>query len=136
MDFFSAVKAGFANWLNVQGRALRSEYWWWALFSFIVMFVASVADVAVFGSSFGSGYAMVDADGTMQMSDSTSLFTLISSLVLLIPSITVAIRRLHDIDKSGWWYLITLIPIVGVIVFIVFAVRPGTAGPNRFGLPR
>jgi uncharacterized membrane protein YhaH (DUF805 family) len=58
-----------------------------------------------------------------------SLFT----LVILLPSIAVGVRRLHDIDKSGWWLLIGFVPILGMIVLIIFAVRPGTEGPNRFG---
>lgn len=58
----------------------------------------------------------------------------IYSLAVLLPSIAVGIRRLHDTGKSGWWLLISFIPIIGAIVLIVFAVTPGTPGTNQYGL--
>ncbi len=57
----------------------------------------------------------------------------IYSLAVLIPSIAVSVRRLHDIDRTGWWLLIALVPLVGAIVLIVFHVLDGTPGPNRYG---
>ena len=61
------------------------------------------------------------------------LFNGVLSPVLMLPSIAVSVRRLHDIDKSGWWVLLSLIPIVGIIVLIVWYVRAGQTGNNRFG---
>ncbi len=54
-------------------------------------------------------------------------------LALLLPGLAVAVRRLHDVDRSGWWYLLVLVPVVGIVVLVVWFCRKGTAGPNRFG---
>jgi uncharacterized membrane protein YhaH (DUF805 family) len=61
------------------------------------------------------------------------LLSSIFSLAVLVPSIAVSVRRLHDIDRTGWWVLIGLVPLVGWIVLLVFHVQDGTPGPNRFG---
>ena len=58
---------------------------------------------------------------------------MIESLVLLLPSLAVAVRRLHDIDRSGWWYLIIVIPIIGPLVLLYWYIQPGTDGSNQFG---
>ncbi len=63
----------------------------------------------------------------------TPYISMVYSLGVLLPSIAVAIRRLHDTERSGWWLLISLIPIIGTIVIIVFLCQNGTAGANRFG---
>lgn len=104
------------NYANFSARAPRSEYWLFTLFYIILSIVIGVVD-GVLGMSFG-GYGIL---------------TIAFSLGLLIPSLAVAVRRLHDTDRSGWWVLITLIPLIGAIVFIVFACLPGTPGDNRFG---
>lgn len=62
-----------------------------------------------------------------------SLLGALFSLAVLLPNIAVGVRRLHDLDKSGWWYLLILIPLVGALVLIYFFVQKGTDGPNRFG---
>ena len=94
------------------GRARRKEYWMFFLLYFIAMIVANVIDVAA-----------------MKM----GAVTLIVSLGLFIPSLAVSIRRLHDINKSGWWMLIAFIPLVGAIVLLVFFCKDGTNGSNPFG---
>ncbi len=94
------------------GRARRKEYWFFFLFNLIASMVLSAVDVAV---------------GTM------GILSIIYGLALLIPSIAVGVRRMHDIDRSGWWLLIAFVPFIGVIVLLVFALLPGTAGDNRFG---
>lgn len=79
--------------------------------------------------------AMVIDTATGMMNEAAGIGPVsgILSLVLLIPSISVAVRRLHDIDRSGWWYLLFLIPLIGAIVLLIFFVKSGTAGDNRFG---
>lgn len=114
MGFTEAVKSVFSNYVTFSGRARRSEYWWFFLFSLIAYFVAGVIDGAM---GFGDG----------------GLFSAVVSFGLLLPSLAVLARRLHDIDRSAWWILIYIIPLIGLIVIIVFACTPGTNGANRFG---
>jgi uncharacterized membrane protein YhaH (DUF805 family) len=111
MGFGQAISTGFRKYVNFSGRARRSEYWYWVLFSVIVGFVAAIVD--------------------MQLN--TQLNSSIANLVIAIPSIAVAVRRLHDIDRSGWWVLIGLVPLVGFILLVVWFASEGTHGPNRFG---
>jgi uncharacterized membrane protein YhaH (DUF805 family) len=117
MGFGEAITSVLKNYITFTGRAPRSEYWFWALFLLIIGIVANILDAVVFPrSSVGSGPV-----------------SLIVSLGLLLPNISVGIRRLHDIDRTGWWLLICLIPIIGIIVLLVWACTRGTLGPNRFG---
>jgi uncharacterized membrane protein YhaH (DUF805 family) len=110
MGFVDAIKFGFNNYATFSGRASRSEYWYWTLFTIIASVVAEIID-----SVLGLG-----------------LVGFIVSLALLLPSIAVAVRRLHDIDRTGWWLLIAFTG-VGIILLIVWDCIQGTTGPNRFG---
>ena len=101
-----------------QGRARRREYWYFTLFNFLAVVVLTIIDMTL---------------GTFSMDAEVGLLSGIYSLGVLIPSIAVAVRRLHDTDRSGWWLLLCFIPILGVILLIVFLVLDGTPGPNRFG---
>jgi uncharacterized membrane protein YhaH (DUF805 family) len=122
MGFGDAVKSGFAKYATFSGRAPRSEFWWWWLFSSLVYLAAVVLALILGGSSSGDGVSAV-----------AIIIYLVAVLALILPSISVMVRRLHDIDRSGWWYWIGLVPCVGPIILIVFYVTPGTAGQNRFG---
>ncbi len=115
MGFQEAVRSALSKYLVIEGRALRSEYWYFALFGLLGGIVLGIVDTIVFA---GSG-----------MTPLSSLF----SLALFIPSITVGVRRLHDRDMSGWWMLLMLIPFIGILVLIILFILPGTTGPNRFG---
>lgn len=99
------------KYVEFSGRARRKEYWMFVLFNIIASIVANVIDVAL---------------GTMMIG---SLY----SLAVLLPSLAVAARRLHDTDRSGWWLLSALIPIVGWIVLLVFFCQNSKPGENRFG---
>ena len=114
MSFTEAVKSGFDNYVNFNGRARRSAYWYWTLFSVLASIVANIID-AVVGSA--------------------PIFSLLVGLGLLLPGLAVSVRRLHDTDRSGWWILIGLIPIIGWIVLIVFYVQDSDPTENRFGPP-
>lgn len=115
MGFTDAVRSVLTCYAEFQGRAARSEFWWYVLFYLLVQLVAAVLDVALFPElAFG-------------------VFETIAGLALLLPSIAVTARRLHDTDRSGWWQLIGLLPIVGLLVLIWFCVQRGTEGANRFG---
>ena len=100
------------------GRARRMEYWYFVLFNLIVAFVLALIDTLL---------------GTTTGVSSFGLLSGIYSLAVLIPTLAVLVRRLHDIDRSGWWILINLIPLVGTIVLLVFALMPGTPGSNQYG---
>jgi uncharacterized membrane protein YhaH (DUF805 family) len=113
MEFIEAVKSVFSKYATFQGRACRSEYWWFGLFCMIVGFGLMVISRAVLGGT-----------GVLNM-----LFT----LAIFLPSTAVLVRRLHDIDKSGWWYFIIFIPVIGLILYLFWMCKKGTSGPNRFG---
>jgi uncharacterized membrane protein YhaH (DUF805 family) len=110
MNFVEATKAGFNKYVTFSGRAARSEYWFWTLFTVIASIVAGILDAIV-------GFGII---GT------------IVSLAVLLPSIAVAVRRLHDLDRTGWWILIAF-TVIGIILLIVWDCTKGTSGPNRFG---
>ena len=94
------------------GRARRAEFWYFTLVNIIVAIVLSIIDgILGTGSFLGAIY----------------------SLGVLLPGIGVAIRRLHDTDKSGWWLLLGLLPIIGVLILLVFYLQDGTQGPNKYG---
>jgi uncharacterized membrane protein YhaH (DUF805 family) len=117
-----AIQSGFQNYANFSGRAARPAYWWWVLFSIVVSLLAAVVDV-VLGSSI---ITAADTRGV-------GIVGTIVGLALLLPGLAVLVRRLHDTDRSGWWFFITLIPILGAIVLLVFLAMPGTPGDNRYG---
>jgi uncharacterized membrane protein YhaH (DUF805 family) len=103
------------------GRARRKEYWMFVLFNVIASIIVGILD-RILGLDFGSGSG-----------SSGGWLSTIYSLAVLLPSIAVAIRRMHDTNRSGWWILINLIPCVGWIWFIVLAAQEGTAGDNQYG---
>ena len=106
VGFLDAVKLFFQNYTNFGGRSRRSEYWWVCLFNMIV----------------GTIIGMIAAD-----------FSWIWTVVILIPTLSLCVRRLHDIGKSGWWYLIACIPLVGQILIIIWFCRDSDPGANQWG---
>lgn len=123
MNFVDSVKSGYQNYVNFSGRSARSAFWWWWLFQIII--------AIVIGAVEGGGQASMGDD--MMMSYNAGPIAMIWSLVNLLPGIALAVRRLHDIGKSGWWLLIGLIPLVGWIILFVWYATKGTSGDNRFG---
>jgi uncharacterized membrane protein YhaH (DUF805 family) len=101
------------------GRARRKEFWMFTLFSVIISIIISILD-RLFGLTYGSG-------------NTSGVLSTIYSLAVLLPSIGVGIRRLHDTGRTGWWLLINLVPCIGFIVYIVFAAQEGNAGDNAYG---
>jgi len=126
MTFPEAIKNNFSKYLTFSGRAPRSEFWWWVLFTLIANIVLGGIDIYLFGTT------VVDA-GSFTAYTNFSPLAGIFSLVVLLPSISVAVRRLHDTDRSGWWWWLGLIPLVGIIILIVWWATTGTRGPNRYG---
>lgn len=99
------------------GRARRKEYWFFFLFNLIVNVILGIFDVAL--------EALINLP---------QILGTIYSLAVLIPSIAVSVRRLHDIGRSGWWLLLSFIPILGWIVLLVFAVTDSEEGENQYGV--
>ena len=112
--FFGAYK----KYAVFSGRARRKEYWFFILFLTIALLLLSIVDRVT---------------GTWDPMFDLGLFTLICALGSTIPAIAVSVRRLHDTDRSGWWFLIQLIPLIGGIVFLVFCCLDSSPGQNRFG---
>ena len=106
------------NYVGFSGRARRKEYWMFTLFSVIFAVAAMILDNVLGLASKDIGYGPIYA---------------VYALALILPSIAVAARRLHDIGKSGWWQLIGIIPLIGAIVLIVWLVREGEHGDNAYG---
>jgi len=112
--FMTALK----NYAVFSGRSRRSEYWYFGLFYLIFYAVFAVLD---------------GITGTFDFRSGIGLFTGILTLALLIPSLAVSVRRLHDTGRSGWWLLIGIIPLIGAIILIVWLAQDGELGANRFG---
>ena len=133
MTFGQAIASGFKNYVSWKGRATRAEYWWWTLFIFIVTLPFNISYNV--GSQAGLEAAIASGDQTAFMAalfGPTYWLLVLVTLVFLLPSLAVTIRRLHDIDRSGGWFWIILVPFAGSIVLLVFALLPSTPGKNRF----
>jgi uncharacterized membrane protein YhaH (DUF805 family) len=114
MQWYLKVLRQYADFT---GRARRTEYWMFVLFTAIIQIVLAVLD-SLLGLAFMPG---------------TGVLTMLYLLAVLLPSLGVSVRRLHDTGRSGWWVLIGLVPFLGAIVLIVFAALEGDRGPNAFG---
>jgi len=111
MTFTKAIGHCFTQYATTSGRAGRAEYWYWVLFDSI----AGIATMAV--------DAMLGVNA----------LSILYDVAVFLPSIAVGVRRLHDIDRSGWWLMLSLVPILGWAVILIWACMPGTDGPNRYG---
>jgi uncharacterized membrane protein YhaH (DUF805 family) len=111
MNYYMDVLKKYAVF---NGRAGRAEYWYFVLFNFIVTIVINIV-----------GYLLLRGNG--------NVLGALYGLAVFIPSLAVFVRRLHDTDRSGWWILIGLIPIIGTIWLIVLLILEGTPGDNRYG---
>ena len=117
MNMIEEVKICFSKYAQFQGRARRAEYWWFALFLVLLGLGLAILDVALFGFTW----------------DEYGPLNTVFSLATLVPSFSVGARRLHDTGRSGWWQLLLLIPLIGVIILIVWFATSGEKGDNRFG---
>lgn len=102
----------FKKYAVFGGRARRKEYWFFFLFNLIATMILGAIDGAIGSAGILGG---------------------LYALAVIVPSIAVAVRRLHDTDRSGWWLLIALIPVIGIIVLLVFMLQDGKSGSNQYG---
>lgn len=112
MNWYLKVLKQYADF---NGRARRKEYWMFTLFSALISY-------AIQGIGFATGI------------EAFTYLAIIYSVAVFIPSLAVVVRRLHDVEKSGWFWFIVLIPLVGVIWLLVLLCTNGTEGPNKYGL--
>jgi uncharacterized membrane protein YhaH (DUF805 family) len=113
MDFTQAIASGFANYINFSGRAARSEFWFWVLFTMLVGLAAAVLDHAI--------------------APSVEPFSMLWYLATIVPYLAVTVRRLHDVGRNGWWLLLFFVPLIGFVVLMVWFCSEGTPGYNGFG---
>ena len=109
MNYYNQVLSKYAEF---NGRARRSEYWYFVLINILISVVIYILDIGI--GSFGA-------------------LGIIYSLGILIPSLAVGVRRLHDIDRSGWYLLLAFIPFIGVVILLVFMAQDSIAGENQYG---
>tara|TARA_B100000963_G_scaffold306305_1_gene280896 strand:- start:508 stop:879 length:372 start_codon:yes stop_codon:yes gene_type:complete len=119
MDLQESIKVCFKKYATFEGRASRSEFWYFYLFLLILGIGTIMIDVGVLGHTLEEEYTPMNT---------------LASVVTLIPSFSVSARRLHDIGKSGWWILLYL-TIIGIILLIVWYATDGEKKKNRFGSP-
>tara|TARA_B100000965_G_C19461124_1_gene699769 strand:- start:592 stop:1005 length:414 start_codon:yes stop_codon:yes gene_type:complete len=127
MNFIDAVKAYFFKWNDFQSRSSRSEYWWASLF----VTLASLPVGFILGALIGLIFAISGLSETA-MEATIAIIMLPIQIFLIVASTSLVIRRLHDVDRSGWWYLIIFTGI-GIIPLLVWYCTKGTSGDNRFG---
>ena len=118
MDFATSIKTCFSKYADFSGRASRSEFWWFALFGFIAGLVTGVIDVMILGYS----------------AENNGPVNIIFTVITFLPYLAVGARRLHDINRSGWWQLITL-TVIGIILLIIWWATVGKSKKNVHGTP-
>jgi uncharacterized membrane protein YhaH (DUF805 family) len=116
MPFPDAVKICFNKYVDFNGRARRSEFWWWALFTVLLGLVASIID-AILGTGSSSGTGLIQG---------------LAQLAVLLPSLAVGARRLHDTGRSGWWQLLWIAIVVGWIFLIIWFCEDSHS-ENKYG---
>lgn len=130
-NLISAYKSMFKKYAQFNGRSRRSEYWFAALANYIIMiifylimFIPMMSDIAKYGEPMGAsaGVMMIGA-----------LLIFIYAIAVLVPSLAMSVRRLHDTGRSGWFLLLGLIPYIGGIILFVFSVLDSQPGPNQYG---
>ena len=123
MNMPEAVKSVLGKYATFSSRAPRSEYWWWSLALIILFVLVAVIDGAIIAPLLGFERFASSAGQPL---------SLLIALTILLPSIAVTVRRLHDTDRSAWWRVVGLIPLVGNLVLLFFYVQKGTDGENQF----
>lgn len=118
MGFVEAVKTCFSKAVTFEGRASRSEYWWFALFCLLVFIPMIIVGFILASKGYG-GFAF--------------LLSIVLYGWILLAGLSVFVRRMHDIGRSGWWYWISIIPFVGTVVLLIFTLTGSEPGENQYG---
>ena len=118
VSYIDAIKFGFQKYTDFSGRSTKSEYWKWFLFVLIGVLILSIVDILMHTYNFRTGGGLT-----------SGLFR----VVTLIPSLALGTRRLHDINRTGWWQLLLFVPLLGLIVLMLLAAKDGDIGKNRYG---
>jgi uncharacterized membrane protein YhaH (DUF805 family) len=129
IGFVDAIKRGFKKYATFDGRASRGEYWWWVLFTGVALFVPYIVGIVV---------GIAAASGPSDMSPAAIPFFVLAGVIwlaVIVPSIAVAVRRLHDAGYSGWFYLLALIPSIGGIILLVLCVMQTSPQAPKYGPP-
>lgn len=126
MNFPTAVKTVLSNYARFEGRASRSEYWYWVLAVVLTSLVLSVIEGAIIAPAIG--FEPFDPQAGQPL-------RLLMMLAVLLPSLAVSVRRLHDGGRSGWWLFIQLVPFIGSLILLWWYIRPGDESDNDFGAP-
>lgn len=138
MGFVEAVKTCFSKYATFSGRARRSEFWWFYLFTLLASLVAAIIDRLIGWQTLSTNTWTVNGEPV----EVTSYYNpgwiqVVVSLALILPMISVSVRRLHDRDASGWWWWLQLLNCLcglGTIILVfAFWIRSGTPGPNKYG---
>ena len=121
VSFPNAIRLGFQHYFDFRSRSTRAEYWWWALFALLANVILSVLDMMI---------------GTYNVQSNSGLLSGLFGLVTLIPGLALGARRLHDINKTGWWQLMWLISflLIPLIMLLWWAAKPSNDGTNKYGL--
>ena len=128
MTFVESIRTCFSKYVTWQGRAARSEYWYFILFAVLCYLVATVID-----NVLGTTFKIANPSTGVEQSVGYGYAYVLVALGLLLPSLSVLVRRLHDTDRSGWWYWIVLIPLIGALLVLVWLCSRGTDGTNSYG---
>ena len=118
VSYIDAIRFGFQKYRDFSGRSTKSEYWKWFFFMLIGILILSIVDIRMHTYNFRTGGGLI-----------SGLFRVIA----LIPSLSLGARRLHDINRTGWWQLLLFVPVVGWIVLLLLAAKDGDIGKNRYG---
>ena len=120
INFIDSIKICFKKYFVVEGRASRSEYWYWFLFVFIIGLFVDYLDATIAGVPW------------LEYEKLYGPFGIILTVITLLPGVAVGVRRLHDVNKSGWWLLISF-TVIGLIPLLIWTVSKGDSGKNQFG---
>jgi uncharacterized membrane protein YhaH (DUF805 family) len=124
----TAVREAFANWNNYDGRASRSAYWWFQLFSVTVWVIVDISWALLHAGHAGPALLVI-----VRATPDLVIIVVVGLIALLPTTYSLTVRRLHDSDRTAWSLLIGFIPVVGTLRLLILVFLPGTPGPNRYG---
>lgn len=125
---FQAYGNYWKNYFNFKGRSRRAEYWWPTVINAIIGVVLYFLLIGQLMAAYVSGVEVMGSFGQI-----LTIIGLLFGLANIVPGLAVTVRRIHDTGRSGWWWFISCIPVIGSFILLVFLVQPGTQGENQYG---